>query len=578
MRKNGKFRLKYINNIGIFTKLMVILVISTLALGMVGYSGIHAIHQLSNSEKKIYEEQLIPNHLFAEVRSNGLALDAITLEIVVTKDMQIKAKLLQEMKAIIKENEKLYKQINKINLQPNIKEKYDLMNKIVPMLEGIISEMVNFAMTNQSEEAYRVFDEEAKPIREKYSQYLSEIQQLNKENAKMIYVADEKAANQTSVYLIIVIAISIILSITVGYWISRLFVNPIKQLNTLIGQAEQGDFTVEGSYQSKDEIGQLTSSFNNMLRAIRAILTTVSETSHQLASSSEQFIASSVENINAIEHISFTMQELSEGSRHQVESINKSNQVIQEISDSTESISNNAQIVLTNSKHTAQLSIQGNQSIEKVADQMQSINQTVISLAEAFNGLKERLYEIVHIAGGITGIADQTNLLALNAAIEAARAGEQGKGFAVVANEVRKLAEQSAQSAAQISQLINIIHADTERTMETVTTATLKVKDGLGVVQEAGTIFSTIEGSIQEVVTQIDEVAHLVKHLSTGMNEVESSITSVKEIAVGTANSSNTVSSATEEQLASMEEISSSAQVLAGHAEILQTIIKQFKI
>lgn len=361
-------------------------------------------------------------------------------------------------------------------------------------------------------------------------------------------------------------------TITVGYWISRLIVHPIKQLQSIVGQAEQGDFTVEGTYQSKDEIGQLTSSMNNMFRVIQSILKTVSETSQQLATSSEQLSSSSEESTNASEHISYTVQELSEGANHQVESINASNQVIQEMSNSMDRISTHAGRVLTNAQQTAQLSIQGNQSIEKISAQMQSINQIVISLAEAFNGLKDRSYEIGTITGVITGIASQTNLLALNAAIEAARAGEQGKGFAVVADEVRKLAEQSAQSATQISNLIQIIQADTERTMATVTSATSEVKDGLGVVQEAGTLFHTIEGSIQDVVAQIDEVVNLVKHLSTGMYEVESSISSVKEIAAGTANSSQTITSATEEQLASMQEISSSAQMLAGNAEMLQSI------
>ncbi|TKC19135.1 methyl-accepting chemotaxis protein [Robertmurraya kyonggiensis] len=578
MKRKSKIKVKGIKDLGIFKKLIVILIISTLALGMVGYSGIAAINKLSKGQEIIYEELLIPNQLFSALKSNVNVIDSTILEIIAAPDMGTKQVLIKEIQSVFEENKELAQQIEKIYLQTDIKNKYEYMSQSMAELEEISSEVSDFAMANKNEEVQSIYDDRIDPISDEYNQYLEEIEVLNAENAEAIYQSDKKEAQQTSIYLLIVIVVSIILSITVGYWISRLIVKPIKQLQDAFAQAEQGDFTAEGKYQAKDEIGQLTTSFNNMITAVRAIIMTVRETSHQLASSSEQLGASSEESAKASEHISQTIQQLSEGANHQVDSLNASVEVIEAIADSTESISNNTEKVLSNAEKTAQLSVQGNQSVEKVSEKMESINESVTSLADAFNGLKGRLYEIVNITGVITGIADQTNLLALNAAIEAARAGEHGKGFAVVADEVRKLAEQSAQSATQISQLINIIQADTERTMDNVTTATSEVQEGLGVVKEAGTIFSNIKGSIENVVVQIDEVGDLVKQLSTGMKEVEYSIHGVKEIAAGTANGSHTVTSATEEQLASMEEITASAQMLSDNAEMLQMIISQFKI
>lgn len=152
-------------------------------------------------------------------------------------------------------------------------------------------------------------------------------------------------------------------------------------------------------------------------------------------------------------------------------------------------ISSSAEKAAATADQTALMSLEGTKAIDKVSAQMQSINETVVSLSEAFKHLTERSNEIGNITEVITSIAEQTNLLALNAAIEAARAGEQGKGFAVVADEVRKLAEQSAQSAEQITRLITIIQNDTKQTMNSVISATGEVKEGLVVVHEAGGAF-----------------------------------------------------------------------------------------
>jgi methyl-accepting chemotaxis protein len=116
---------------------------------------------------------------------------------------------------------------------------------------------------------------------------------------------------------------------------------------------------------------------------------------------------------------------------------------------------------------------------------MRLIHDTVQDLSKVIRGLGERSKEIGEIVAVITKISSQTNLLALNAAIEAARAGEHGRGFAVVADEVRKLAEQSAQSAQQISELITHIQKETLNAVQSMDQATKEVQSGLDVVDSA---------------------------------------------------------------------------------------------
>ncbi|MEC1561665.1 methyl-accepting chemotaxis protein [Bacillus haynesii] len=567
-----------LRNIKIRSKLFVIIIISALALSIVGIQGVGGLSKLSKGSEMIYQDQLVPNQLFAKLKANNLDLDTYKFELMVTKDDDRNETLQKNINEKNEENSTLMEKIDQLKLMDNVSEKYDNFKNEYKKLQDISSEMLSLAVKNENDKAYDVYLKEMEPQRETVNQLIEDIQTLNADNAKTIYQRDSKEAGSIITLLIVVIAASLVLSISIGLLMTRLITKPIKDIQALFAETEQGDFTVKGTYQSKDELGLLTASFNKMVAGVRSIIETVGETSHQVASSSQELSASADESTKASEYISTTIQELAVGSDQQVESVENSRTVIKGMTEFAGRISSNAEKAAATADQTAKMSLEGTKAIDKVSAQMQSINETVVSLSEAFKHLTERSNEIGNITEVITSIAEQTNLLALNAAIEAARAGEQGKGFAVVADEVRKLAEQSAQSAEQITRLITIIQNDTKQTMNSVISATGEVKEGLVVVHEAGGAFQKIENSITEVVTQINDVTNLVKNLTAGTSEIETAISGVKEVAETAAGSTQTVSAATQEQLASMEEIAAASQILAQNAEELQHLIQKFKI
>ncbi|MCY9262467.1 methyl-accepting chemotaxis protein [Bacillus haynesii] len=567
-----------LKNIKIRSKLFVIIIISALALSIVGIQGVGGLSKLSKGSEMIYQDQLIPNQLFARLKANNLDIDTYKFELMVTKDNDRNETLQKHIQEKNKENSTLMEKIDQLKLMDNVSEKYESFKSEYKKLQDISSEMLSLAVKNENDKAYDVYLKEMDPQRETVNQLIEDIQTLNADNAKTIYQRDSKEAGSIITLLIIVIAASLVLSISIGLLMTRLITKPIKDIQALFTETEQGDFTVKGTYQSKDELGLLTASFNKMVAGVRSIIETVGETSHQVASSSQELSASADESTKASEYISTTIQELAVGSDQQVESVENSRTVIKGMTEFAGRISSNAEKAAATADQTALMSLEGTKAIDKVSAQMKSINETVVSLSEAFKHLTERSNEIGNITEVITSIAEQTNLLALNAAIEAARAGEQGKGFAVVADEVRKLAEQSARSAEQITRLITIIQNDTKQTMNSVISATGEVKEGLVVVHEAGGAFQKIENSITEVVTQINDVTNLVKNLTAGTSEIETAISGVKEVAETAAGGTQTVSAATQEQLASMEEIAAASQILAQNAEELQHLIQKFKI
>ena len=169
-------------------------------------------------------------------------------------------------------------------------------------------------------------------------------------------------------------------------------------------------------------------------------------------------------------------------------------------------------------------------------------------------------------------------MLALNAAIEAARAGEQGRGFAVVAEEVRKLAEQSQDAAKKIAGLISEIQMDTEKAVTAMQTGTKEVKTGAEVVNIAGGAFREIALLIVGVANQVEVSSQAMDKMVQENRRIVAVSETITKISSKSAGEAESVSAATEEQLASMQEISSSSQALAQLAQELQQEVGKFKL
>ena len=343
------------------------------------------------------------------------------------------------------------------------------------------------------------------------------------------------AVNAMRNFILSIIAFSVIAVIVVGFIVATGIAKPVQQVAQVAGKIAGGDFTVETKVKRKDEIGQLAQAFNTMSESLRSLISQAVEMSTGVNSGSESVSAAS-------EEMSSSLEELSASTN--------------EFASNAENLSNNSQTMTEANARILEQAEEGNKAIEEAVNQMQVINNRVSELQEVITEVDQRSNDIGKILSVITDIADQTNLLALNAAIEAARAGEQGRGFAVVAEEVRKLAEQSAEAAKEIGSLITATQEESKKALDSMTLGVKDVESGTEVVSRTGMTFAEILNNVSNTSKQVEETAAAAQELSSGSEEMAASI---------------------EEQSSTMEEMAATAEELRASAERLYEELQKFK-
>ncbi|WP_448188528.1 methyl-accepting chemotaxis protein [Azospirillum sp. sgz301742] len=256
----------------------------------------------------------------------------------------------------------------------------------------------------------------------------------------------------------------------------------------------------------------------------------------------------------------------------------KLTEIVGSITEATRTIASASSEVSMGSSDLAERTEQQASSLEETAASMEELGATVRSNADnaqranrmatdahkaAENGgavvgsavgamrrIEEASRKITDIIGVIDEIAFQTNLLALNAAVEAARAGDAGRGFAVVAQEVRTLAQRSAQASKEIKALIMASDG--------------QVKDGVGLAEKAGDALGGIVSSVREVASLISEMASASSEQATALDEINSTIAQMDEM--------------TQKNAALVEETTAAAQAMSGQAQHLTELVGFFQL
>jgi methyl-accepting chemotaxis protein len=312
---------------------------------------------------------------------------------------------------------------------------------------------------------------------------------------------------------IIVAILFIIISLSFVLFMINKTLVPLNKLVTHLNKLKKGDLSKKISIRTNDEIGVVSAGLNDVTNNLSNLILKIKDVSFKIKDVSKNIISS--------------IDEVVDFSNVQNEKITDTSSSITELSASIQQISQSSRSADAKSGEAKKASRNGLVSVDETIDGLTTITTNIKAAGDTTKKLGERSSEIDKIVKTITEISEQTNLLALNAAIEAARAGEHGKGFAVVADEVRNLAERSADSAKEISIIIEKIQSEMQRTTDIMDTSIKSTIEGMTLAEELKRSFNDINENVTETNASIEEISSALSQQAKVCDDVVNAIETI---------------------------------------------------
>jgi methyl-accepting chemotaxis protein len=352
----------------------------------------------------------------------------------------------------------------------------------------------------------------------------------------------------------------------------------VRRARETLAQVEHGDLTVRLADAELDDLGYLGVSVNRTTEAIAGIVRQVQQQAQDLAAMAEQLSASAQQLQAASQEIAATAQHLTTGTARQRQLISDGRVDSEAAANVAAQLHRRAQDATRQIAGVAEQARHRGAEIARASELLVALVGHLDQVSEAAGTLEQGWREIGKLVDAITRVASQTDLLALNAAIEAARAGQHGLGFRVVADEVRKLAEQSSRSAEEVrgrvrqtqDQIGQVLAAMAEgrRTAQGVGAASAAVRQALDA------IFADLHATVEFATVFAGETEGQTRRIGDVVRRMED----VAGIAATAAEGAAQTSAATEEQIASLSELTTTSQHLSVAAAKLTETIQRFAV
>lgn len=567
-----------IRNLSIKTKLLSGFMCIALLIAITGFFGKFGMSNIQANAQEIYSnnlQRIDEIHLIKENFTNEIG---IVQNAILDADSS-KTKMAQEILETIRNNNASY--IQSYSGRDMSEEEKKAFDEFLSLLDQYSTEqdkvlaLLNSGKYSEANSARSDITQITDSMNEKLNTLIS----INQDLAKEANESNNINFTMTTNIMHIILAAGLILAFAIGLVLS-LYISKTMEKGVLFAEAlGKGDLTYSLESKNNDELGKLIEALNQAKEKMRAVIQNVIDQAQGVTASSEELSAT-------LEEMSSNFENIDKNTSRIVKNINGINTSTNELSSTMEEVNSGITQLASSSTESSQQSIDIKERATDIKEKGSISKNTADRLYEEKqqNILKaiesgKVVSEIGIIAKSIAAIAEQTNLLALNANIEAARAGDQGKGFAVVANEVKVLAEQSAEYVKNIQTVVSNVQVTfdnlSSNSKDILYYIDNSVKKDYDLLIDTGDKYEkdaafisdlsqNIASMSEELNASTEEISAVVKTIASNMNDTK---TNSEEILVGI-----------EETNKAIEQVAIVAQNQAATAEKLTQLVLSFKI
>lgn len=570
--------MKIIRNLSIKTKLLTGFMTIALLIGVTGFFGQFGITNIENNTKQIYSDNLQSIDLIHSIKENFLMEIGIVNDAVWEQDDSKIEIDLQKVDTIRTKNTTSVDAFGNSSMSDDEKKEFNDFTSLLDKYSIEKDNLFGLLKAGNYTEA-KIKLSEVTQITDSMSGKLDNLIQMNQKQAEEANNSNTINYKMTTNIMHVILAVGIVLAIVIGTALSLYMSNTIKKGLLFAETLGNGNLTQSIESKSNDELGQLIKALNNAKDKMKSVIENIIDQAQRVTASSEELSAT-------LEEMSSNFENIDKHTYGIVKNIKEVNVITEELSSTMEQVNSGISQLASNSTESSQQSIEikeratdikekGSKS-KNVADELyEEKQQNILNAIEQGKVVSE----IGIIAKSIASIAEQTNLLALNANIEAARAGENGKGFAVVANEVKVLAEQSADYVKNIQNVVSNVQVTFDNlsgnSKDILYYIDNSVRKDYDLLIDTGGKYEKDAAFISDL---SQNIASMSEELNASTEEISAVVQTVAENMQNTKSNSEEILVGIGETNKAIEQVAIIAQTQASTAEKLTQLVLSFKI